>query len=599
MLISALENFFAWLGGSGIETLSKCPDWEIRKHANFGATVLIPTMLGAGACAYAVSTLTNQPILVAGVALLWAFIVLTIDRAFLAAYRTGLPPFQKGLQLFLRLIIAVLMGLAIAHPLVLLIFEGAVDAEIEAETAVRNQGARNRMELIHVSLENQIEGERQRLDLLRQQYQQTFEYAESKNLSEPSESPALAVLNHQLGVLGEEKDDLSGEVEAWEGAYEREVLGKGKSGVPGVGPEARRIREDELAWRKAKVQRLEDSLRSLLNQKNRLIAALADEEVSPERRQLARAQAEAQLAELQAKRKSRESFRESLRGQIVTGTAGIEQLRIRKEAAHQTYEEEIDQPPRIDLISRTLALHRLFEKPGGEFAFGAFVVLTLVFVLMDTIPIVVKFTTKSGPYDLLVEHQEANFKPEVEALDDIAIPEEAAPPMRTIRHFRWKRSGDARHRLKGMWRRTSLARASKGTALSPTAQTHEIAFAKPLQLEQGHVIAKANQLAKMRAVFRSNIELAEAVGIQPSTVSKYFKLLKISESLQQDLSQISDLTLEVAYRIASAGDGNLQRKLVMMAANGTSQKAIRDEIHRAQKVSFQARSESSADSRIS
>ncbi|NQX01418.1 DUF4407 domain-containing protein, partial [bacterium] len=70
--------------------------------------------------------------------------------------------------------------------------------------------------------------------------------------------------------------------------------------------------------------------------------------------------------------------------------------------------------PRRDILTQTLALHALFKagSEGGQFAFYTYMVLTLLFMLVDTIPLIVKFFTKPGPYDSLVDRDEITFDTE-------------------------------------------------------------------------------------------------------------------------------------------------------------------------------------------
>ena len=70
--------------------------------------------------------------------------------------------------------------------------------------------------------------------------------------------------------------------------------------------------------------------------------------------------------------------------------------------------------PRRDILTQTLALHALFSsgKQGGQFALFTYIVLTLLFMLVDTIPLIVKFFTKPGPYDTLVDRDEITFDTE-------------------------------------------------------------------------------------------------------------------------------------------------------------------------------------------
>jgi hypothetical protein len=68
--------------------------------------------------------------------------------------------------------------------------------------------------------------------------------------------------------------------------------------------------------------------------------------------------------------------------------------------------------PRKDVLTQTLALNKLFEagSAGGKFAYYTYMVLTALFMLVDTIPLIVKFFTKSGPYDTLLDRDEVCFE---------------------------------------------------------------------------------------------------------------------------------------------------------------------------------------------
>ncbi len=139
----SLKRAFFWLSGAGTETLEKCPAWEQRKYVAFGATVLVPCAFAFIACAYALSTLTDNARVIYPVAAVWAFIILTIARALLASYRPYMSIFRKLSQFSLRLVVAVLMGITIAHPLVLLLFRDTVSSVIEKDRAAEIEVVRN------------------------------------------------------------------------------------------------------------------------------------------------------------------------------------------------------------------------------------------------------------------------------------------------------------------------------------------------------------------------------------------------------------------------------------------------------------------------
>ncbi len=135
MIGTTMKRAFFWLSGAGTETLEHCPNWEQRKYVAFGATVLVPCLFAFIACAYALSTLTTNYAVIFPAAAVWSFIILSIDRALLASYRPFLSLPRKLGQFFLRFCVAVLMGMTISHPLVLLLFRDTVSSVIEKDRA--------------------------------------------------------------------------------------------------------------------------------------------------------------------------------------------------------------------------------------------------------------------------------------------------------------------------------------------------------------------------------------------------------------------------------------------------------------------------------
>jgi hypothetical protein len=82
--------------------------------------------------------------------------------------------------------------------------------------------------------------------------------------------------------------------------------------------------------------------------------------------------------------------------------------------------DAINAEPRRDILTQTLALHSLFEAKDsrGNFAFWTYGILTLLFMLVDTIPLLVKFFCRPGPYDSLVDRDEMKFEAEHRAFQD-------------------------------------------------------------------------------------------------------------------------------------------------------------------------------------
>jgi hypothetical protein len=111
------------------------------------------------------------------------------------------------------------------------------------------------------------------------------------------------------------------------------------------------------------------------------------------------------------------ALRETIKRQIDTRLAELARVQGELAAVATEETERLDTlraEPRRDILTQTLALHALFQagKQGGQFALYTYIVLASLFMLVDTIPLLVKFFTKPGPYDSLVDRDEITFDTE-------------------------------------------------------------------------------------------------------------------------------------------------------------------------------------------
>jgi hypothetical protein len=453
-----IKRAFFWLSGAGTETLEQCPKWEQRKYVAFGATVLVPCAFAFIACAYALSTLTDNPRVIYPVAAVWAFIILTIDRALLAGYRAYMSVFRKLSQFSLRLVVAVLMGITIAHPLVLLLFRDTVSSVIEKDRAAEIETARAGFEAEKQKIRSQADALEGIIADQRQKWNESFQarfilqenekadsaipgltseqQVELKKSIDEGTAPfreRLSVIEKQSAELTPQYTKLQAELGFWQAEFERELNGQ-RSGIKGEGPRARSIRSDQLEPRRTESQRIGGLLEHLTTEKATL------QKQSREAEAAAIAQFETKLAEIakanQAeaervaglKRKVEEdqasqfvtqqnALRDTIKQQIDTRLAELK--RVQDELAAVAQEEverlsSIRAEARKDILTQTLALHALFKQgnQGGQFAFYTYIILTMLFMLVDTIPLIVKFFTKPGPYDTLVDRDEITYDAE-------------------------------------------------------------------------------------------------------------------------------------------------------------------------------------------
>lgn len=454
----AFKRIFFWLSGAGTQTLEQCPPWEQRKYVAFGATVLVPCAFAFIACAYALSTLTDNARVIYPVAAVWAFIILTIDRALLAGYRPYLSVTRKLSQFSLRLVVAVLMGITIAHPLVLLLFRDTVSSVIEKDRAAEIETVRAGFEVEKDKIRSQVTVLETTIAEQRQRWNESFQakfiiqekddadaaipgltatqQTELKAAIDEATAPfreRLAVIDTQSAELTPQYAKIQTELGFWQAEFERELNGQ-RSGLKGEGPRARSIRSDQLEPRREESKRLGALLEHLTAEKSTLQTQSREAEAS------AIALFEKKLAEIELanqaeeervnslKRKVEEdqaeqfvsqqnALRDTIKQQIDTRLAELR--RVQDELAAMTNEEAerlsaLRSEPRRDILTQTLALHDLFKagNQGGQFAFYTYIVLTLLFMLVDTIPLIVKFFTKPGPYDTLVDRDEITFDSE-------------------------------------------------------------------------------------------------------------------------------------------------------------------------------------------
>ena len=454
--MSSFKRFFFWLSGAGSETLEQCPTWEQRKYVAFGATVLVPCAFAFIACAYALSTLTENSRVIYPVALVWAFIILTIDRALLASYRPYMSFFRKFSQFSLRLVVAILMGITIAHPLVLLLFRDTISSVIEKDRAAE-------IEVVRSGFDREKQKIRSQIDLLEialaeqrvkwnESFQARFILQETENASSAipgltsaqqkelkaaiDEATApfrerLLVVESQASEFSPQYTKLQTDLGYWQAEFERELNGQ-RSGLSGEGPRARSIRSDQLEPRREESKRLGNLLEHLTAEKASLQTQARQAEAA------SIALFEGKLAEIVSANKAEAERIAGLKQKVESDQAG--QFVTQQNALRETIKQQIDTQltelgrvqtelagvakeestrltairaePRRDILTQTLALHALFKagNQGGQFAFYTYIVLTLLFMLVDTIPLLVKFFTKPGPYDSLVDRDEITFE---------------------------------------------------------------------------------------------------------------------------------------------------------------------------------------------
>ncbi len=462
--LDRIERVFFWLSAASSDNLDQCPAWERRKYVAFGATVLVPSIFAIIACAYALSTLTDNWLIIAPVSLVWSFIILTVDRALLATYRAYQGFFRKAAQFSLRMVVAALMGITISHPLTLLLFKDTISSVVERHRQGEIEAAREASKQQKVAVEARIVPLEAEIAKQRENWTATFSAKFLDENGKPIEKPLtdeekqlkafrdgkiadavapgktrLETLDTEMAKMSADYQKIAEELNHWQTEFEREVNGQ-RSGIIGLGPRAKSIQEDQLTWRRAESARLSGVLDTMTKNRVALMAeikaaedgvnaaldAKAAEEAALNKAEQARIAAlkqKVQTEQADAFVGQQNAIRETLKTQI--DTLLLQEKNMHEEITAITADEttriaKIHAEPRRDILTQTLALHELFESgaQGGMFALVAYLVLTMLFMLVDTIPLIVKFFSKPGPYDTMLDREEMGYEGERKAFLD-------------------------------------------------------------------------------------------------------------------------------------------------------------------------------------
>jgi hypothetical protein len=135
------QSFLLWCAGTDQDALINCPKSEVIKQAGYGSLVLIPAMLALISMGYAISTLTNQLYISSSIGLVWAIIVFMLDRFIVSTFRKqeSIPKDLRSVSFIGRFLLAALIGLVIAHPLIMLIFDKSINAKLDDQKRAEEQ----------------------------------------------------------------------------------------------------------------------------------------------------------------------------------------------------------------------------------------------------------------------------------------------------------------------------------------------------------------------------------------------------------------------------------------------------------------------------
>jgi uncharacterized protein DUF4407 len=156
-------HFLWWCAGAHQKLLKQFPSEHI-KYAGLGGVLLATFILAALSSGYAIYSVFNSWLWTLGFAIIWGLIIFNFDRFLVSTMRKyGTSKRRQLLMALPRLGLALLIGLTIARPLELKIFEKEISVKMAENLHHKIQRNDSLLQIENKNLMQNAENERQRL----------------------------------------------------------------------------------------------------------------------------------------------------------------------------------------------------------------------------------------------------------------------------------------------------------------------------------------------------------------------------------------------------------------------------------------------------
>lgn len=181
---SSESNFLWWCAGAHQQLLKQFPS-EHTKYAGLGGVLLATFVLAAISAGYAVHSVFGNWLWTIGFALIWGLIIFNFDRFLVSTMRKyGVSKKKQFWMAMPRMALAILIGVTIARPLELKIFEKEIDVKM---TENMHKKIQRNDSLLRIETTAQLataEEERQLLTMRKLSIQDTLHNLQSAYLQE-------------------------------------------------------------------------------------------------------------------------------------------------------------------------------------------------------------------------------------------------------------------------------------------------------------------------------------------------------------------------------------------------------------------------------
>jgi hypothetical protein len=377
---SNFTNFLVTCSGANKEIIKQCPT-EYTKYTGIGATILLTALMAMVSGGYAIYFVFNSILVSIIFGIFWGIIIFNLDRYIVSSIKkTGV--FKEEFLFALpRLFIALVLAVSISKPLELRLFENRIAKQMD----------KNNKEYV----DNYDDGFKGDIQKLNDQQKALDDELIKKKQDVFSKDPQYSKLKEKKSPIESRKESINGTIASNRSIISRNYYQKYFQNENGE-TYSRNLPNQTALNKMAENRTLNSELANINSELTDLNTQITKRET--------------ELGEtIRNIETETQSAKNSIAEQVTSKKAGYEKNK------NNAINVAINS---TDLLSRLEALGNL--KTFGNPVWWASLVITLLFILLETAPVTVKLLSKRGPYDEILDRVEyENFIEQKKIISDL------------------------------------------------------------------------------------------------------------------------------------------------------------------------------------
>jgi hypothetical protein len=380
-----MYSFLIFCSGADKQLLSQSPQFERNKYASIGATIFLTGLLAAISGGYALYTVFRgeELALIASVlfGLVWAMVIFNLDRYIVSSLRKEGDWKKELLYATPRFIIAILISIVIAKPLEVRIFSNRIEQQILEDK--RNKLAEEKLDIDKLNDLTKLENMTQVQDAQLKQL-------DSLRFKDPPTDDFRSLLQSRISALADLNNTSKNN---------HVKIAEYNQKINNINNNTNNYKKDSLGIPTTLRPEFKKEINDLGNSRNILVNEIKIKQKKVE-------DIDTDI------KKSREDYQAQITQKIDDQNAEIEKTKQIKAEADSMAEVQMNESQIIkdrsytnNFITQVEALGHLNSERFTTMWWTSILIM-LLFMTIETAPIVVKLLTKRGPYDELLTRVE-------------------------------------------------------------------------------------------------------------------------------------------------------------------------------------------------